>query len=631
MAADFHRPDHSPFAGFGVGLAFGLRPDGSIVTIGEVASGKACDCVCPACGEDLVAKKGERITDHFAHKASGAGGCGLGIETNAHLWAKAVLGELKQIHLPSIEGKIGDRKHQTHKGRSYVFADAVLEKRLGEIVPDVVLVAADGRRLIVEVLVTHACDAEKIAKIRAGAVSAIEVDLSAYRTQGTEAAVRNALLRTAPRTWLFNPAVDEAETSLKATIAAERKAAAEARQRAARRAALALRAAEPRLTPALQAERQSVLALGLQDLVGAPPASDDGFVVPSNLWRAVLINRLVLRRAPTRHGMLWPIEPDEALSALKDCLAPGVLGGVNRPTPAAMKAALPGFVPPQDSLDTFLETLKAYGLLLETKHGLLVNDRAREVLLAREAALKAANQRWRQTETLLDGLFETTGAPMETPAFSLTAWRASVPGFNRSLTAIIEEGGPEWSGLVRSLDAVQSMISGGAPCDSLMGLPFEPSLQEAIRQADLIAAQEALAIEAAERAAADQRVSRLRSRAEVVPGLEVEAWLNRQGKGTPLTPLDAARQGEAMLGVAFRSLDRIAEEFADAARRDALAAECLAVLETAAEKCFDEDRRRLFLRGHRPELGMKSPQEFCRDHASLKVLLSLLPSKRGAR
>lgn len=631
MAADFHRPDHSPFAGFGVGLAFGLRSDGSIVGIDKVASGKACDCVCPACGEDLVAKKGERITDHFAHKASGAGGCGLGAETNAHLWAKAVLEELKQIHLPAIEGRVGDRKHQTHRGRSYAFADAVLEKRLGEIVPDVVLVTADGRRLIVEVLVTHACDAEKIAKIRAGAVSAIEVDLSAYRTQGSEAAVRNALLRTAPRTWLFNPAVDKAEISLKATIAAERKTAAEASQRAARRAALALRAAEPRLTPALQAERQSVLALGLQDIISAPPVSDDGFVVPSNLWRAVLINRLVLRRAATRHGMLWPIEPDEALRALKDCLASGVLGGVNRPTPAAMKAALPGFVPPQESMEMFLETLKEHGLLLDTKHGLLVNDRAREVLLAREAALKAADQRRRQTEVLLISLFDTTSTPMETPTFSLDAWRATVPGFNSSLNAIVEAGGPEWSRLVLSLDAVKSMIGGGVPCDSLMDLPFETSLQEAIRQADLIAVQEALATEAAERAAADERVSRLRSRAEALPGLGVEAWLNGQGKRTPLTPLEAARQDEAMLGVAFRSLDRIAEEFADAARRDALAAECLAVLESAAEKCFDEDRRRLFLCSHRPELGMKSPQEFCRDRASLKVLLSLLPGKRGAR
>ena len=39
-------------------LLYALR-DNSIVSISDVESGLKCGCVCPACGERLVAKKGK--------------------------------------------------------------------------------------------------------------------------------------------------------------------------------------------------------------------------------------------------------------------------------------------------------------------------------------------------------------------------------------------------------------------------------------------------------------------------------------------------------------------------------------------------------------------------------------------
>lgn len=40
-------------------LIYGVR-DGKTISIEEVESGLNCGCVCPACGEVLVAKKGNR-------------------------------------------------------------------------------------------------------------------------------------------------------------------------------------------------------------------------------------------------------------------------------------------------------------------------------------------------------------------------------------------------------------------------------------------------------------------------------------------------------------------------------------------------------------------------------------------
>jgi len=55
--------DHRPFAGIGAGLIFGRGPNGSLVRVDEVASGLACNCVCPAtdCAQPLITSKGKTV------------------------------------------------------------------------------------------------------------------------------------------------------------------------------------------------------------------------------------------------------------------------------------------------------------------------------------------------------------------------------------------------------------------------------------------------------------------------------------------------------------------------------------------------------------------------------------------
>lgn len=200
--------------------------DGDLISIRDV--GAPCRCTCPACGGDLIAHKGSILVHHFAHAGSGDS-CGAGLETSAHLWAKLALETHLWIRLPALVGEGGGLSRTAHRRKDFQFARAELEKRAGEIIPDVQLTAPDERRLVVEVLVTHACGPEKIERIRARAVSAVEVDLSDWKTCEDAKEIARALLTQAPRVWFFNPTLD------RVGAAPAEEAAARARAKEARR------------------------------------------------------------------------------------------------------------------------------------------------------------------------------------------------------------------------------------------------------------------------------------------------------------------------------------------------------------------------------------------------------------
>ena len=66
-------------------LIYALK-DGNIVSIDDVPSGKECGCVCPACGDELIARKGQKRMHHFAHRSNED--CEYGYESSLHLAAK---------------------------------------------------------------------------------------------------------------------------------------------------------------------------------------------------------------------------------------------------------------------------------------------------------------------------------------------------------------------------------------------------------------------------------------------------------------------------------------------------------------------------------------------------------------
>jgi hypothetical protein len=137
-------------------LPFAIRGE-SLVHISEVSSGRKCGCVCPACNEGLIARKGAKISHHFAHDA----GSKCSIETALHSLTKRLIHDGIQRAL-SAGASIGlswrcDECQGEHKGNLLKRGKTVrLEHSLGEVRPDILLLDSSERPLVaIEVVVTH--------------------------------------------------------------------------------------------------------------------------------------------------------------------------------------------------------------------------------------------------------------------------------------------------------------------------------------------------------------------------------------------------------------------------------------------------------------------------------------------
>lgn len=158
-------------------LTYALK-DGVITHISKVERGLKCDCVCPACGERLVAKKGQKMMHHFAHQTTKD--CEYGYESSLHLAAKEILSQTKKMVIPPVYIHFPDSYKPDVlicEAKEITFDHVELEQRFNNVIPDVV-VYTGSKRLFLEVFVTHCVDEEKLHKLKAADISTIEIDLS---------------------------------------------------------------------------------------------------------------------------------------------------------------------------------------------------------------------------------------------------------------------------------------------------------------------------------------------------------------------------------------------------------------------------------------------------------------------
>lgn len=211
-----------------VQLEYGLRGD-NVIYIQELITaekGKACNCICPACGKPLIAKLGPHNQWHFAHDGAE---CNLAKaqQTALHMLAKEIIEDNKKLLFPGISIKRNDFLNEVkdyrvqaripqsieYRKTSVVNCDSVsLEKKMSNIVPDIV-VTAKGRICLIEIAVTHFVDEEKERKIKEIGLPLFEIDLSdLYHSKFTRKELAEAVLNNPNnRTWILNPLYDNAE------------------------------------------------------------------------------------------------------------------------------------------------------------------------------------------------------------------------------------------------------------------------------------------------------------------------------------------------------------------------------------------------------------------------------------
>ena len=72
---------------------------GTLWHVDDVENGLACDCVCPSCGQPLMARQGDVRLHHFAHKS---GQCKWALESVAAMLAKQAIEKRKAMYFPPL-------------------------------------------------------------------------------------------------------------------------------------------------------------------------------------------------------------------------------------------------------------------------------------------------------------------------------------------------------------------------------------------------------------------------------------------------------------------------------------------------------------------------------------------------
>ena len=166
-------------------LPFGLNENNVLIHITDAERGKQCNCICPDCGSLLIASKGRKNQPHFKHTVINA--CKGGLESAIHLAAKKFIREKKQITLSKC---ISIASGKDSKGKEHIEQKTVVESgtiinfdlvqeeiELHEMRADI-LAMKYNKPLMIEVFYRHKVEDQKLAKIAAANISAIEVNLS---------------------------------------------------------------------------------------------------------------------------------------------------------------------------------------------------------------------------------------------------------------------------------------------------------------------------------------------------------------------------------------------------------------------------------------------------------------------
>jgi hypothetical protein len=339
------------------GLVFGIRADGTLAHISEVDSGLACGCRCASCGTPLVARRGDRVQHHFGHHgAAGERSCHGGPETALHRFAKELLASKLTLALPPVLRE-GERQ-PLHPGGPYRFDSALLEHRLGTIVPDVIVRRAD-RDLLVEFQVMHACGPDKIARIADLGVAAVEIDLSGLLKSTRRRDIEDAILSRSPRRWLHNPKLQRVSTALAETVDRPLRPG---RTSAALGRVYAAACREVRAMPVAGLAPARIEADGLSHAIGLEVAGFGCFSVSPRDWQALILMS-ALDRALVRGPGVVKIE-----MALQQVRERGwVRRRFSRLQPAelaSLRTASPSFALPDMAIAAWATALSLQGLLI---------------------------------------------------------------------------------------------------------------------------------------------------------------------------------------------------------------------------------------------------------------------------
>ena len=191
-------------------LFWALNSVGELVHVSEVENGLKCECLCPICGEHLVAHQGKIKIPHFKHYSNN--NCDNSPETSIHLAAKRLFLTKKKVLTPDLIAYVPDfGKQKVQSRKEYKLKNVFDEYKIDDFQPDIfaeIEVKRNGITylvpFIIEIAVTHFVGSEKLAKIEKKGISAIEINLSKIERIKNDDELWNELINPDNIKWLFN-------------------------------------------------------------------------------------------------------------------------------------------------------------------------------------------------------------------------------------------------------------------------------------------------------------------------------------------------------------------------------------------------------------------------------------------
>jgi len=608
-----------------VRLAYGERPDGVIVHISQVASGLACDCVCPGCNAHLVARKGRLKEHHFGHYR--AVPCKQAFESALHKLAKQVLNYRRELLLPEVRAEIGDQELVTHKEEVHQFDDAVLEHHLDAIVPDVI-VRKGNHQLLVEMYVTRRCGPEKIQRIMDLGLSCVEIDLRRIARDATHEQVADALLGQAGRYWIYNPKLAVAHERLTEKIAREaeeKRIAAERAIEAERRKLAALAEKVDRIikrpvalkdhnTPAII----DVCAGGFGDHIGHSLRGDFAFTVPSREWQARIIQQFIIFALEQR-PINYSFHTTAVFRAMEQqkLIRAGMPTYFNPEIEQQLQQQLPEFRSPYKTVEAFLFRLECDDVLRSSRK----NWHIHEAIERRWEDRRRRRWELNSQENLIRGTLARILKAIpeeEQEGFSVDHWwRIPHPELAISFNDAFDQDDRRLTELSFVLYRIETMLfRGGKIVDDHFGLPLAAQCARIAEERERKAEAERRTEIEKQNRIRDDRVRRLKLSAREALGSEADGWLC-----SPLAPFDCspeamAAQSDDRYHVAQVQLRHAAQEQRSRQHQQALRARLMKLVDTTRRPAH----ARLFLTSPHPRWQNRHPIESCVDDASFEKL-----------
>ena len=195
------------------------------------------NCYCPKCREKLIPRMGEKNRWHFAHKSNKQ--CDGNFESSLHLYAKELIKKNNTILLPQVsiseyisynkmdEEFLKDLNNWRQYNEEWIPSLTFLEEnkyhykwidnevRIDDFIPDCV-VEVGGKKLAVEIFVTHEVDFDKEKKVRESQIDMIEICLDEIKKdmQEKDFELDKYILFDSPRRWIYKTRVESEEKKL---------------------------------------------------------------------------------------------------------------------------------------------------------------------------------------------------------------------------------------------------------------------------------------------------------------------------------------------------------------------------------------------------------------------------------